>query len=225
MITTILFDLDETIFDFKKAEAIALKKALLELGVKPTEEMVKLYSAINEKYWKLLEQGKLTRQQILVGRFDELFREIGVDCHGADAKIIYEKNLGTGHYFIPNALEVLQKLSEKYKLYLVSNGTASVQAGRIESSGIAPLFQEIFISEVVGYNKPNVEFFNYCFERIPDFKKESTIIVGDSLTSDIRGGNNAGIKTCWFNPHGKQMTEDVCVDFEIKELTQLLKML
>ncbi|MDO5403825.1 MAG: YjjG family noncanonical pyrimidine nucleotidase [Eubacteriales bacterium] len=224
MITTFLFDLDETILDFKKAEAIALGKALEALEVEPTKERIELYSRINESFWKMLEQGKITRNQVLIGRFEKLFHEIGVECNAVKAREIYEKHLGTGHYFMPDALEVLQELSKKYRLYLVSNGTASVQAGRIESAGIAPLFQEMFISENIGYNKPSVEFFDYCFKRIPDFSREAAIIVGDSLTSDIRGGNNAGIKTCWFNPYGKQRTDDVNIDFEITKLTQLLKL-
>ena len=221
MITTVLFDLDETLFDFHKAEAIALSKTLTQLGVEASQENIALYSTINKKHWEMLEEGRITRAQVLLGRFDELFATLGADCQSIQAQKIYEHQLGIGHYFIPGAPELLQELKDRYALYLVSNGTASVQEGRIKSSGISPLFREIFISQKVGYNKPRKEFFDYCFARIPDFSKEKTIIIGDSLTSDVRGGNNAGIRTCWFNPRGNERIDGIHIDYEVQKLEQI----
>lgn len=201
-IDTILFDLDDTILDFKKAERAALKKTLLELGIEPEERILQRYSEINQAQWKLLELGKLVRSEVKLRRYRLLFEEFGIKESAERAAKIYETQLGIGHYFVDGAEEMLLELSGKCRLYLVTNGTACVQKGRIASAGIGHYFQDIFISEEIGFNKPDREFFERCFAKIPDFRKENTIIVGDSLSSDILGGINAGIQTVWFNPAG-----------------------
>ncbi len=221
MIQTIFFDLDDTLLDFHQAEAVALRKTLLSLDIEPTEETVSLYSAINSTQWELLEQGKITREQLLTRRFDLLFERLGIERSSFQAQKTYEKQLSTGHYFIPGAPQILELLAPAYDLYLVSNGTSSVQAGRIQSAGIAPYFKDIFISQKLGFNKPRREFFDLCFGTIPDFSRATAVIIGDSLTSDMQGGNNAGIHTCWFNPHKKPRRADIPVEFEISRLKQI----
>ena len=218
---TVLFDLDDTILDFKKAENVAIKRMLAALDIPPTEEIAARYSEINDAQWKLLEKGLFTREQILTRRFRLLFEELGVDRSDIEAWRTYEQMLGEGHYFLPGAVELLEELSPLYDLCLVSNGTASVQDRRIESAGIARYFKAIFISQRVGVNKPAKEFFDRCFAALPDLRREDTIIVGDSLTSDILGGRNAGIATCWFNPHHKPAREDIPADYEIASLAEL----
>lgn len=225
MIKFVLFDLDDTILDFKKAEAVAVSKTLAEQGITPNEAIVSRYSEINAYMWKLLEKGELTRQQVLVNRFACLFEELGVKCDAKETKYKYEKNLSVGHYFIDNALEILEHFSKKYNLYLVSNGTLSVQDGRLNSAGIRKYFKGIFISEQLGFVKPQKEFFDAVFSKIPDFHKEEAIIIGDSLSSDIKGGNNARIKTCWFNPKHAENQGDIHIDYEIKSLKDLYEIL
>lgn len=221
MYKNILLDLDDTILDFHKAEHNALKKALKELGVEPSDKIVSRYSEINAEQWRLLEEGKFTRAEILIRRFELLLLEFGIDINAEEANALYKHYLGIGHYFIDEAEELLKRLSSRCLLYLVSNGNMSVQEGRIKSAGIAHYFREMFISDMVGYDKPAKEFFEYCFKRIPNFKREETVIIGDSLTSDIKGGNNAGIATCWFNPHHKKRREDIFVDYEVSELNMI----
>ena len=221
MLKTIFLDLDDTLLDFHKAEAVALAKALTALDVPPTPAVIARYSAINAQQWRLLEEGKFTRDEILTRRFDILFGELGVAQSSALARQTYEHFLAQGHFFLPGAEELLQTLAAQYALYLVSNGTAAVQAGRIASAGIAPYFRAIFISEEMGLYKPQKEFFDACFAAIPGFHREEALIIGDSLTSDIRGGNNAGIRTCWFNPQGKPRPADVHVDYEVSALPQI----
>lgn len=221
MIRSVLFDLDDTILDFHMAEAVALRKALLELDVEPTDAVVARYSEINAAQWRLLEEGKLTREQVLTRRFSILFAELGLNRSSSEAKVRYEHHLSVGHYFIPGAPEVLAALAPQYDLYLVSNGTACVQEGRLSSAGISHYFRKIFISEHIGCNKPQAAFFDRCFADVPGFDRETALIVGDSLTSDIRGGNNAGIRTCWFNPHGMPRRTDIVVDYEIERLDEL----
>lgn len=217
----VLLDLDDTLLDFHKAEHIAISRTFSHFGIEPEEALICRYSEINLAQWKRLERGEIDREQVLVGRFELLFNELGLDCSSREAKSTYENFLSQGHYFIPGAEELLEELHGKYRLFICSNGTAVVQEGRLRSAGIGPYFEEIFISEEIGYNKPSPDFFGRCFEKIPDFCRERAVMIGDSLTSDILGGINAGIKTCWFNPHGRPGREDIVPDYVISQLNQV----
>lgn len=221
MIRNVLFDLDDTLFDFHKAEKIALTKTLVHFGIDPTEETLALYSTINAAHWKRLELGEISREEVKVGRYRELFKTIGVECDPVKATAYYESMLAIGHYFMPGAPELLEELYRKYRLYIVSNGTAKVQEGRIGSSGIAKYMDGIFISQILGANKPDKQFFDICFAEISDFSFSETVIIGDSLSSDIKGGINAGITTVWFNPKGIENDSDIKPDYTIKELSEV----
>lgn len=225
MVDFLFLDLDDTILDFHKAEHIALGKTFRGFGLEPTEEVMARYSLINKAHWERLERKELTREEVLVGRFAVLFSEYGIDVDPTQCARTYENNLSIGHYFLPGAYEAVERLSKKYKLYLASNGTAKVQAGRLESANISHFFQEIFISQEIGANKPDIAYFNGCFAKIPDFDVTKSMIVGDSLTSDILGGKNAGMKTCWVNPNGKFAPENIQPDYEIQSLSELENLL
>lgn len=221
MIKYVFFDLDDTLFDFKMAEKIAIKATLSHFGIEPTEETTSLYSKINLSCWEKLERGEYTREEVLNNRFKFLFEALGQNLPFSEARQMYEHRLGIGHYFLPGAPELLETLKGKYEMYITSNGIAKVQAGRIASSGIEKYFNEIFVSEKVGANKPSVLFFDRVFETIKDFDKDKAIIIGDSLTSDILGGINAGIRTCWFNPKHKQNNMDFKADYEVDSLDKI----
>lgn len=216
----VFLDLDDTLLDFRKAEALALSKTLKELDIEPSSEIIARYSEINRQQWELLEKGLRSRDEILTARFELLFGELGIAREGAAAREIYEGRLAQGHFFIEGAEALLEALHGRYALYIASNGTAAVQAGRIESAGLARFFEGIFISEELGFNKPDARFFERCFEKIDRADRERAIIVGDSLSSDIQGGRNAGIKSCWFNPGGKP-AGPVAPDFCIAALSEL----
>lgn len=218
---SLFLDLDNTILDFSWAEKRALFRTLSELGIEPTEEIRQRYVAWNIYCWEQLEDGKMTRDVVLRRRFELLFEELGVSFDGQAATERYETLLHEGHRFVPGAEELLRALSPDYDLYLASNGVASVQHSRIASAGIEPYFRGIFISEEMGAVKPQKEFFEACFARIPDFDRERALMVGDSLTSDIRGGINAGIRTCWLNYNGRPGREDIVPDYEIRSLAEL----
>ena len=221
MMEFLFLDLDDTILDFHKAERIALSKTLGDFGVEPTEAVLERYHLINKQHWERLERGELTRDQVQEGRFRTLFAELG---HPVDAVTVtrrYEKNLGIGHYFLPGAQEAVERLSHRYRLFLASNGTASVQHSRLTSAGLYPYFEKVFVSQEIGHNKPSREYFEACFARIPDFDPKKAMMVGDSLTSDILGGIRAGIKTCWVNPEHLPPRKDIAADFEIEALSQL----
>lgn len=214
----VLLDMDDTILDFHRAEAAAIEKTFRQLDIEPTRQIIERYSEINRERWELLERKLITREEVLRGRFSILFDELELSRDPMRAQELYERLLGVGHYFMPGAEAMLEALYGKYRLFICSNGTASVQAGRIESAGIAHYFEKIFVSEKIGCDKPGTEYFDACFREIPGLERDRTIIIGDSLTSDILGGINAGIITCRYNPRGRAGREDIVPDHEIREL-------
>lgn len=225
MIKTVFFDIDDTLLDFHRAEANAIRKTFSDVGIEPTEELIAHYSEVNLAQWKKLEKGLATREEILTGRFDILFGELGLSISSQKTQAVYEEYLSREAYYYEGAEELLDTLYGKYALYVASNGTSYVQNRRIEITGIAKYFDDIFISEHIGFDKPSKEYFAACFAKISDFEPEKSIIVGDSLTSDILGGINAGIKTCWFNPKGKPQNPEIAPDYEIRSLSELPKLL
>ena len=220
MIEFLFLDLDDTILDFHKAERIAIAKTIRDFGVEPTEEVLSRYHVINKWHWEQLELGTMTREEVLVGRFAMLFAEKNVDVDPVAVARAYEKNLSIGHYFLPGAEEAVDALHKKYRLFLASNGTASVQKGRMTSANLYRFFEKVFVSQEIGHNKPSKAYFDACFAQIPDFDPAKAMIVGDSLSSDILGGINAGIQTCWVNPAHAAAKESIRPDFEIEALHQ-----
>lgn len=221
MIEYLFLDLDDTILDFHTAERIALSKTLRNNGLEPTEAVLNRYHDINIAHWQMLERGEITRDQVLVNRYAVLFREMGMDVDPAKIAKEYEGNLGIGHIFLPGAEEAVKRLHGKYRLFLASNGTASVQHSRLTSAGLYPWFEQVFVSQEMGANKPSKEYFDACFARIPDFSPEKALMVGDSLTSDILGGLRAGMKTVWINPKHLPAREDIPADYQLESITGL----
>lgn len=225
MIEFLFLDLDDTILDFHKQEAVAIRKTFEAVGVEPTEEACALYTQVNLRYWKMLELGEITREELTWRRFAELFEILGATADPLLTGNLYADFLAEGHYFLPGAEDAVKSLAKKYKLYIASNGTASVQEKRLTSAGLYPYFCEVFISQNIGANKPNKGFFDACFAQIPGFDPQKAMIVGDSISSDIRGGKNAGIYTCWVNPKGKAVSPENKPDFEIKSIAELEELL
>lgn len=223
----VFFDLDETLFDFHAAEHRAISLTLAHFGVTPDDERCALYSACNLRQWKRLERGETTRERIKTDRFSDFFEKLGLAVAPTEAAAFYEEKLSQGCIFLPYAETLLKELYGRYKLYIVTNGLARVQKGRLADSGIEPYFENIFISELVGADKPNRAFFEACFAKIPHFDREKAVLVGDSLTSDICGGNRAGLFTVWFNaqktpfPTEKEQIPDRVIT-QLSELPPLL---
>ena len=226
MIRNVFLDLDDTILDFQKGERKALKKAFSDMGIPTDEDTVKRYIEINLDCWRALERGEMTKDEVLVGRFEMLFRELSISASATEAQDIYEGYLAGEHDFLPGGEELLKNIekSGKYRLFMATNGIPSVQKPRIKDSGVGKYFEKIFISEEIGYAKPMKEFFDACFSKIDGFTLEQTIIVGDSLSSDIMGGINAGILTCHFNPCGKPYGR-IEPNYTIRSLDELLPLL
>ncbi len=226
MIEFLFLDLDDTILDFKKAESIAIRKTMAAFGADPSDANARRYSEVNDLHWKALERGEMTRPQVLTGRFQMFFGELGIEVDAQAVARTYEKHLSTGHFFLPGAEEtVKEKLFGKYRLFLASNGTASVQKGRMTSADLYPYFEQTFVSQDLGHNKPSKEYFAAAFARIPGFDPSKCLMVGDSLTSDILGGKNAGLRTVWVNPHHKTAPAEIRPDYEIEVLADLPRLL
>jgi len=216
MIEFVFLDLDDTILDFHRSEAEAIRRTLAEVsGEMPSDGVIQRYSEINDAQWKRLERGELTIPEVRLVRFEILFGELGWDVDPMTAHETYERFLCDGHDTVDGALPMLERLFGAYSLYIASNGTPYMQKKRIADAGIGHFFKEIFISGELGAVKPQRAFFDACAARIPQFDPARAIILGDSLTSDILGGKNAGMRTCWFNPHGKAARADIVPDFEI----------
>lgn len=222
MFKVLLWDIDGTLLNFKIAQSRGLKAAFLELGLgELSDELVEEYSAINDKYWESLERGEITKAQVLVGRFEEF---IALHDYNIDAKTLcdtYEGKLSDIIIPIENSIDLVYELSQKFYQYAVTNGALNVQYTKLEKSYLLDYLDNYFISDEVGYEKPSVKFFDYVFENIPAVEKNEILIIGDSLTSDMRGGNNAGIKTCWFNPNHLPLTKPVTIDYEIHSLNEI----
>lgn len=225
MIEYIFFDLDETLLDFNRAEKEAVAFALSNFGIEPTEKTLLRYSKINLSQWKLLEQGKITLPEVKIGRFELLFKELSSDASAKAAAEFYENNLAEGAYPLFGAEDTLKALQSGFRLFLVSNGTAEVQERRLEKTGFGKYFEKIFVSEEIGFFKPDKRYFESCFAAIDGFEKEKAVMVGDRLTSDVLGGKNAGIRTVWLNRYGEKNETEIVPDYEISDISDLPKLI
>lgn len=224
-IKIILWDIDGTLLNFKEAEKYAIRACFEKFGFgECTDGMLREYAAINDVYWKGLEQGRFTKPQVLVGRFEDFFGRYGIDVSDAPAfNDEYQLRLGDTVCFCEHALETVKTFQGRVLQYAVTNGTKVAQDRKLANSGLDKLFDGIFISEQIGIEKPMKGFFDTVFCEIGECRKDEMLIVGDSLTSDIQGGNNAGILTCWYNPEGGERPENLRIDYEIRDIEQVLE--
>lgn len=220
----LLWDIDGTVLNFLAAEKAAIKALFLKFGFgECTDEMIAEYSAINVKYWQMLERNEMTKPEILVARFQEFFEKKGIDVSKAhDFNEEYQVALGDTIVFCDNALDVLTKEKENYTLVAITNGTAVAQNKKLSASGLNEVFDYVFISEEVGYEKPNREYFEFVLKEVGIQSVEDVLIIGDSLTSDIKGGLNMGIDTCWYNPSNIKLgPTDLQPTYIITDLNEL----
>ena len=220
----VLFDADGTLFDFDTAELEAFKKTFKQFGVTENlKQLHKEYEIINMAIWRDFEQKKITSEKLRIERFRRFFNKENLALDPEVISPIYLKYLSEGTYLLPGAKEIVSFLFGKCELALATNGIADVQNPRFVNSDLAGYFQHTFISEEIGHPKPNPEFFEHIFEKLPH--KDSTIIVGDNLTSDIKGGNDFGIDTCWFNPNKRHNKSGITPTYEIDDLAKLKKII
>ena len=217
----LLFDADNTLFDFDAANHNAFAQMCEYCGLTYSEELYEFYESINRPLWHQLDKGEVTKEWLVVERFRRFLAQKGIDRDPAECNRIQLAGLGSSTALLPHALEVIQTLAQTHKLYIVTNAVASVQRSRLAASELAPYITAAFISEEAGAAKPNKAYFDYVMERIDGITPENCIVIGDSLSSDIKGANNAGLPCCWFNLKGESRPDDLSIDYEIRDLREL----
>ena len=224
--TTVLFDADDTLFDFYHTGQKSFIKAFADLGIKSYESDYDVYSEINQKRWDLYSVGKLTRHDVVIGRFEEYSAVKGINFDINAFYELYEDNLSKTAILLPETVNTLKTLKNLgIRMFLITNGLSKVQRGRLAISGIADYFDNVFISDEIGHNKPSKEYFDYISEKIPDFNKANTLIVGDSLVSDIALGINNGVDTCLFSPYNADIQNKATPTYQISEMSEVIKII
>lgn len=221
----LLFDADDTLFDYSAGEIYALEKTLASFGNSLDEQKLSVYREENKKVWQELELGLIDPDTLKFKRFELTFQKLGLNYNPVEFSKQYLNNLGESTQLIENALEVVTALQEKYNLAIVTNGLKDVQHRRLMNSSIANFIEHIFISEELNYSKPQKEYFDKVFDGLNNPSKETVLIIGDNLNSDIRGGIDYGIDTCWYNPAKNSLPENFKTTFTITDLTQLYNFL
>lgn len=201
--TTFLFDVDDTILDFLRCEREAVSLVMKNNGIEPTDENVLYYSSVNDRFWKMFERGEIEKSEIYEGRFKAFLSEKGFARNSKKISDEYIEALSKFHFALDGALEMLGRLSQKFEIYFTTNGNAVTQEKRIKNSGILKFAKGVFVSEAIGHQKPEKQYFDYVFKNVPEKDKTKIIVIGDSMSSDILGGINSGIDTLWYNPTGK----------------------
>lgn len=220
---TILFDFDDTLVDFEAAETYAFYKMAEHFDFNASLQDFNYFKKVNKQHWQAFQEGKLSKDSVLTQRFEYFFKNYNIEIDGYKADYIFRDELANAPLtYFDNTLNTLQDLSTKFNLYIVTNGVLETQERRINKSPYKDLFDGVFVSEQTGYQKPMPEFFDYVFDKIGENKRSSTMIVGDSLSSDILGGKNANIRTCWFNPRNQINDSNIEADITINNFEQLL---
>ncbi len=228
--TTIFWDVDDTLLDFAYSQRHALSECFRSIGREMTEAELALYTQINDDYWKRLELGEVTKEQLLTGRFLLLFEKLGiegVDVEGFRAG--YQAGLGSTFSFLDDSLAICRSLRGKVRQYVITNGVTSTQRSKLKLSGLSEVMDGVFISEEIGSPKPQRRFFDHCLSHVEEKDKSRILIVGDSLTSDIKGGVQAGIPTCWYRRGAGTMDKVLGAgcrpDYEISDLHKIYDIL
>ena len=217
----LLFALADTLLDFGATQLAAMRATCEAHGFSFDDDLYARFCAINGELWRDYEEGRLSQTEVMHSRHERLFRHYGQKVDGAEIDHTYREHLAVGYHAFDGALELVNELQEHFRLYIVSNGVSPIQHSRLAGSGLKPHFQDVFVSSDTGYQKPQRGFFEHVFARIPDFSPASALIIGDSLSADVRGGHHAGIDTCWFNPGQKPNDLGLAPTYEVRRYDEL----
>lgn len=223
--TYLLFDADDTLFDFPKASSRAFEKMCRVHGIPFTPEVYRLYHEINLELWSAFDRGEVTKEFVTLERYVRFLKALNLRRNPAACNQDYLAALGEGVYPLPHAETVCRELRDRgHRMYIITNAVASVQRSRLRGSVFAELFEAAFISEEAGAAKPSKAYFDYVRRQLPAMTEKNALVIGDSLSTDIQGANNAGLPCCWFNPEKKARREGLRVDYEIRDLRELLEL-
>ena len=219
----LLFDADDTLFDFPQASSRAFSVMCAANGIPNTPEVYQLYHEINKVLWQAFDRGEVTKAFVTHERYVRFLKALELDRDPGQCNRDYLAALGQSVFPLPHAEEVCRTLASRgHHLYMVTNAVASVQRSRLALCTFGDVFEGAFISEEAGASKPDKAYYDYVRARVPEISPENTLVIGDSLTTDIRGANNAGLPCCWFNPRGAAAPPDLTIDYEIHDLRELL---
>lgn len=221
----LLFDADDTLLDFKLGEHRAITATLADAGLPTDDEVIATYSRINDNLWKMLERGEVTKDRLKVLRFTQFCEHYGFECDGVALAESYVENLKKQTVLLDGAEDVCRALYGKYKMYIITNGIEAVQTARFGGCAIKEYFEKCYISDAIGVAKPKKGFFDAVAADIEGFDKSKALVIGDSLTSDIKGGVEYGIDTCWLNPTGKEVPDGMDITYVIGDIRELLEIL
>lgn len=225
MIKKLLFDADGTLWDFDGSAQLAFKNIFSRHGWTYTPEVFERYTIINNSLWERYERGEMSRDRVLVERFDLLLPELGINYEGAAFEDEFRTELEINPIWMEGAEELLQQLHPHFEIHIVTNGVASTQRKRIAITGLDRYVDKFFISEEVGAQKPQKAFFDHVLSQIDPCTPDEVLLIGDSLSADILGANRAGIPACWFNPAGAPLKGEARPDFTIRSLSELVPIL
>ena len=218
----LLFDADNTLFDFDASERLAFDEFAPRFGITPTNENYELYRKFNLETWAEIEKNSAPKERLLVLRYEKLFNALGIEADAEEANLVFLRALSTKGVLYPETIGLLESLkAANCRLYMITNGVTEVQDGRIAATDTEKYFDEIFISEKVGASKPHKAFFDHVAASVPNFSRDRALVVGDSLTSDVAGANQYGLDCVWFNPNGKPLPSDLKVRYIAKTLSSV----
>ncbi|MEM7130765.1 MAG: YjjG family noncanonical pyrimidine nucleotidase [Chloroflexota bacterium] len=217
----LLFDADGTLFDFEKAESMAFQRSVTELGYSYKPDYLTMYKQVNKQLWDAFEQGKVAQDVLKIRRFERFFEVAGITGNAEHFSQRYVTHLAEGNYLLDGAENLVKMLSKSYRLLIITNGLKEVQRPRFERSSIYHYFESIIVSGEIGAAKPGAKIFDAAFATMEHPKKDEALIIGDSLTSDMAGGINYGIDTCWYNPQGQENQDSLAITYEIDNLLAL----
>lgn len=221
----LLFDADDTLFDFPTASARAYEIMCRANDIPTTPAVYQLYHEINAVLWSAFDRGSVSKEYVTLERYVLFLRALELDRDPEKCNRDYLTALGGAVFPLPHAEEVCRELARRgHRLYIVTNAVASVQRSRLKQCAFGGVFLDAFISEDAGAAKPHPDYYRYVHSRLPEITPENALLIGDSLTTDIRGANNAGLPCCWFNPHRRPAPEDLRIDHEIHDLRELLEL-
>ena len=223
----VLWDVDGTLLDFEKSERYGILSCMKEFGIEGCDDaMLRRYAEINRICWEALERGEMTKQEVLVGRFRRFFAQEGIGCSNIEAfNELYQRKLGELFFENENSVALCRKLYGKLRQCVITNGTVEAQKEKLKGSGLGQYMDGIFISDEIGIEKPGIGFFRPVLELLRGIDPERILVVGDSLTSDMKGGNNIKARCCWYNPQKKKNTVGIRVDYEISRLWDVERIL
>ena len=218
----VLFDADNTLFNFDAGNRRAFSEVCRICHLPDTDELFHAYEAVNAEMWSAFDRGECTKDFLVVERFRLFLERAGLQADPVQCNKIHLSTLATNTVLLPHALEVCRTLAQTHSLYIVTNAVAAVQKARLAASDLRPYITDAFISEDAGASKPSVAYFDYVFSRIPGITRENCLLIGDSPSSDLQGANNYGIPCCWYNPRGLARPDGIRIDYEIRDLPELL---